>query len=248
MSAFKNKKELKKHLQEFHNKTPFSNYIEEIVYGAVDGIVTTLAVVTGFFGANSGDFSLSFTIIVLFGLANLFADGVSMGLGNFLSKRASDGFYLIQKEIETKEIDENSKSETEETIFLLKNEGFKEKDAKEMVKIIAKNRPFWIKFMMEHELDMHDETGDNNALKGLMTFLSFIVFGMLPIFPFIFLSSLLPVDNLFITSIIFSGLALILLGYLRSMITMENKLKAIFETVLVGSVSGLIAFVVGFLV
>jgi len=248
MSAFSSKQELKKHLQDFHNKTPFSDFVEEIVYGAVDGIVTTLAVVAGFFGANSGDFSLGFAIVVLFGLANLLADGASMGLGNFLSKRANHNFYLRQREIETLEIEKNSKSEFEETIFLLKNEGFEQNDAEKMASIISKNKKFWIKFMMEHELDMHDETDDNNALKGLVTFLSFVVFGFLPILPFVFLTKFFNFSELFISTLFFSGLALILLGYFRSLITMENKLKAMFETLLVGSVSGLIAFVVGVLI
>jgi VIT1/CCC1 family predicted Fe2+/Mn2+ transporter len=58
-------------------------YLPELVYGANDGIVTTLAVVAGVVGAN-----LSTTIILILGFANLFADGVSMGASNVLSERS----------------------------------------------------------------------------------------------------------------------------------------------------------------
>lgn len=58
-------------------------YIGDFVYGANDGIVTTFAVVAGATGA-----LLSPGIIVILGLANLFADGFSMGSSSFLAIRS----------------------------------------------------------------------------------------------------------------------------------------------------------------
>ena len=66
----------------------FSGSIKEIVYGGNDGIVTTFAVIAGFTGAYSSTnttLNLSMLSVLLFGLANLFADGEAMGLGSFLS-------------------------------------------------------------------------------------------------------------------------------------------------------------------
>jgi VIT1/CCC1 family predicted Fe2+/Mn2+ transporter len=59
-------------------------YLPELVYGANDGVVTTLAVVSGVTGAQ-----LSTTIILFLGFANLFADGVSMGASDILSERST---------------------------------------------------------------------------------------------------------------------------------------------------------------
>ena len=53
--------------------------IEDFVYGATDGAVTTFAVVAGVVGA-----ALSPSIILILGFANLFADGFSMAVGNYL--------------------------------------------------------------------------------------------------------------------------------------------------------------------
>ncbi len=55
-------------------------YVAEIIYGANDGIITTFAVVSGVAGA-----SLQPSIVVILGFANLFADGFSMGMSNYLS-------------------------------------------------------------------------------------------------------------------------------------------------------------------
>lgn len=58
-------------------------YLAEVVYGANDGIVTTFAVVSGVAGA-----ALDPSIVVVLGVANLLADGFSMGMSNFLSRRS----------------------------------------------------------------------------------------------------------------------------------------------------------------
>lgn len=67
-----------------------AHFLKEIMYGGMDGIVTTFAVVAGFSGANSGNLALSSSLVLLFGFANLFADATSMGLGNFLSVRSDN--------------------------------------------------------------------------------------------------------------------------------------------------------------
>lgn len=58
-------------------------YIGDLVYGATDGIVTTFAVVAAAAGA-----SLSPAIVIILGIANLFADGFSMGASNVLALRS----------------------------------------------------------------------------------------------------------------------------------------------------------------
>ncbi|MFC6865394.1 VIT1/CCC1 transporter family protein [Halomicroarcula sp. GCM10025817] len=58
-------------------------YLAEVIYGANDGIVTTFAVVSGIAGA-----ALNPSIVLVLGAANLFADGFSMGMSNYLSRRS----------------------------------------------------------------------------------------------------------------------------------------------------------------
>ena len=58
-------------------------YLAEVIYGANDGIVTTFAVVAGVAGA-----ALDPGVVVILGVANLLADGFSMGMSNFLSRRS----------------------------------------------------------------------------------------------------------------------------------------------------------------
>jgi vacuolar iron transporter family protein len=61
------------------------HYIRDVVYGANDGIITTFAVVSGVAGG-----ALPHVAVLVVGLANLAADGLSMGAGNLLAIRADE--------------------------------------------------------------------------------------------------------------------------------------------------------------
>jgi len=69
------------------------DYIAEVIYGANDGIVTTFAVVAGVAGA-----ALDPAIVLILGVANLLADGFSMGMSNFLSQRSARDYEVAQGE------------------------------------------------------------------------------------------------------------------------------------------------------
>lgn len=63
------------------------NYLPDLILGANDGVITTIAVITGVEGA-----SLSSIVILIMGFANLIGDGISMGASNLLSRRSDPEF------------------------------------------------------------------------------------------------------------------------------------------------------------
>jgi len=160
-------------------------YLAEFVYGAVDGTVTTFAVVSGAIGA-----SLSASIILILGFANLFADGFSMAISNYLSTKSVRDMH-------------------------------------------ARHR---------HSL------GKNPKKTALATFVSFVVMGFIPLFPFV-LSAIYPVYEIykFKLSILLTGVTFLLIGAMKARVTQKSKIKSAIETLLIGGVAALIAFVVGYL-
>lgn len=71
-----------------------AKFLGDVVYGATDGIVTTFAVVAAVAGA-----ALPSAIVVILGLANLLADGFSMGASNFLGKRSEGALAKLEKNL-----------------------------------------------------------------------------------------------------------------------------------------------------
>lgn len=223
--------------------SPFQTYLKEIVYGGNDGIVTTFAVVAGFAGAQSGNtLSYSFFTVLLFGLANLFADGTSMGLGNFLSLRAEKDVYLSEETKELEAITKDSNAEKEQTQKLLQEKGFDKHQAATLTGIYATNPRYWSEWKMSHERNMANPKHDNPYYTALATFLSFTFFGFIPLIPYLLLQN---APQTFFYSCIATFAALVLLGLLRWKITTEGIVRSVLEIVAVGGIAAIIAYSVG---
>ncbi len=236
--------DLKAHLAQEHSRSPFSKFLKEIVYGGTDGIVTTFAVVAGFSGAQAGAeiMSIPIFVVLLFGFANLLADGASMGIGNFLGVQAGQDLYKKEEEKERLEVERNLELEKAETIAILTQKGFDEKDAIEITKLYAKNEPYWVEFMMRDELDMPNPKGESPLLTGIATAISFVCFGIIPLLPFLILPQM---GSYFQMSIIFTMSALLLLGLLRYKVTGMTIVRSVGETIILGGISASIAYFVG---
>ena len=126
--------------------------IENFVYGAIDGAVTTFAVVAAVVGA-----LLSPSIIVILGFANLFADGFSMAIGNYLAVKTHNEYVARERKKEEWEIDNLIEEEKQEIRDIYINKGFKEELLEEVVRIITGRRKVWIDTMMREELGLIED-------------------------------------------------------------------------------------------
>lgn len=234
--------DLEEHLQAEHKITPLTTYLKEIVYGGIDGIITTFAIVAGFAGAAMNpDSNLPILAILLFGFANLFADGFSMALGNFISTRSEQDVYRHAKAKESHEIKHHPDSEKAESLEILLRKGFTKKQATDLLAIYATNPAYWTDFMMNHELELSNPEGDNSFLMALATLFSFVVFGFIPLSPYVFLGELASFEF----SILATAVALFLLGLIRWRVGQQGAIRSVGEVLLLGGVAASIAYFVG---
>ena len=225
----------------------FSEYFKEVIYGGIDGIVTTFAVVAGFAGASLSSnetTQLSFLIVMLFGLANLFADAASMGLGNFLSVRSEKDLYGVARVKELELLRSNTEHEKSETIRIMQEKGFSSQEAQTLASIYQGNETYWLDFMMQHEQEMADPRGENEIFTGLATFFSFLVFGTIPLLPFLLQEEGDPLTA-FIYSSLGTFLALVTLGLLKWRVIGAKFMASMVEVVLVGGTAAVLAYFVG---
>lgn len=228
-------------------KQLFFGYFKEVIYGGIDGIVTTFAVVAGFAGAalsTDQTTQLSFAVVLLFGLANLFADAASMGLGNFLSVRSEKDIYGVVRKREQVGIQENVDAHLEQTVVLLQERGFSLEDSKVLANTYVHNEDYWLDFLMHHKREFSDPRGENEVFTGLATFLSFMFFGAIPLLPFILQESGDP-GVTFVYSSIGTFFALVALGILKWRVIGSRLRDAMFEVVAVGGTAAVLAYLVG---
>ena len=240
------KQKLAEHLAQEHGFGRFSANLREIIYGGNDGIVTTFAVVAGFSGAKmyESGAQIGGLVVLMFGLANLFADGTAMGLGSFLSARSEQDVYKAERAKELHEIKHNPQFERIEALEILALKGVKPEDAKKLVDVYESYPELMADFMMAYELGMADPFDGSPMMEGLMTFGSFLLFGIVPLLPYFFM----PANaQSFQVSIGLTGLSLLGLGLVRWKITMQSIWRCVGETMLIGGVCAAIAYVVGML-
>lgn len=230
---------LKAHREEEHHGSRLGPVIQDIVYGGNDGIVTTFAVVAGTIGA-----SLPHYVVVILGLANLLADGLSMASGSFLSAKSEiDQYERLRKE-EFREIEEIPDIEREEIREAYQKKGFTGDALESVVKTITADNDVWVETMMLEEHGLATPDRSMPVIHALATFFAFQVFGFIPLLPYIFG---MPLDFRFAIASWSTFAALILLGLTRSWVTKERLFRGPIEVVGIGATGAFVAYGIGVL-
>ena len=185
--------------------------VKSIIYGGLDGIITTFAVVAGVRGAD-----LDVEVILVLGFANLVADGLSMGVGDFLSEKAEHDFAESERSREKWEFDNYKEGEIQEMIEIYESKGISKEDATIILRRMAKYPDFFIDHMMIQELDIHPPDEDASPMRnGLITLFSFLVFGCVPLLAYLIFENVDfgdDYDPKFLISIILTLITLAVLG------------------------------------
>ncbi len=110
-----------------------SNRVKSIVFGGLDGVITTFSIVAAVAGAD-----LPPQTAILMGFSNLIADALSMGLGDFLSSKAELEFELSESNREKVEFEKDPEHEVAEHARMLVKRGVSEADAMSLSTTLAK--------------------------------------------------------------------------------------------------------------
>lgn len=219
-----------------------NKYLGELVYGGIDGCITTFAVVAGAVGA-----SLDISIIIILGFANLIADGFSMSVGAYLSAQSEKKLYQKHHRIELNEVHHSPEEGRAEIRKIYLEKGFNGELLDKVVDVICSDKHIWVKEMMQGELDMQEET-KSSFMIGLATFIAFNIVGFIPLSIYL-LEIVFSMDltvSLFLATSVLTGLGFIFVGYMKAAITHENRIKSILETLSLGTIAAGLAYSAGY--
>ena len=214
-------------------------YLREFVYGGIDGAVTTFAVVAGGYGAN-----LDTGILIILGFADLLADGFSMSVGAYLSAKSERDTYDKHEKIEYWEIEHLPEIERAEIEDIYRAKGFEGELLQQIVDHICADKTLWVNEMMKDELGMMRDSKSPFKI-GLATFASFLLVGLIPLTVYLWNFFNPSSINIFFWTSVLTGLAFLLVGWLKSLVTQTSALRGIGETVLLGLLAAVVAYYVG---
>ena len=250
-----------------------SRHVKSIVWGGLDGIITTFSVVAAAVGGN-----LDRNVVLLMGFANLVSDGLSMGFGDYLSSKAENDYIMQERRRELWEMENFPEAEKVEMINLYHERGIEDDDAKQLVNIMAKYPSFFVDIMMVEELGLITPEGENPAIDGLVTFVSFAIFGydqnktkscggpfsifikevlLITLFLILIISCrfiplLSYIGNFkadfnvnFTLACVLTGFTLLALGFAKAHFTKQNRLVSSVLMLFNGGVAAVAAFLIG---
>lgn len=240
-------RELHKNGQEhtLHGGAVVGNILRAVVYGANDGIVTTFAVVAGVAGAG-----LHADVILILGIANMFADGLSMGLGDYLGSLSEEKFKRRQLRMEAWEYEKIPDVELKEIEIMYRKKGYSAADAIALVAIHSRNPNHAIELGFESEIGELPEKDQQLWITGLATFIAFVIAGALPLIPYILslVGFSIAGSQQFPISVVSTACALFIVGSLRTKVTGGRWWANGFEMLSIGSIAAIVAFIFGVLV
>ncbi len=217
--------------------------VENFVYGAIDGAVTTFAIVTGVVGA-----SLAPSIIIILGFANLLADGFSMAIGNYLAVKTQNEFIQRERKREEWEIDNRIEEEQQEIREIYSKKGFKDELLDDIVRIITSRRKVWVDTMMREELGLI-EGKHSPVVSAVNTFVGFNAIGIIPLIPFIVVyltGSNIFISNAFFCSVLATASSFFLIGSIRGKVVRKPMMISGFNTLLIGGVAAAVSYCIGY--
>eukprot|EP00903_Cladosiphon_okamuranus_P015404 g14228.t1 len=218
------------------------------VFGALDGVLTSFAVVAGASGGGLGT-----QAVLIVGVSTIVADGLSMGLGEYLSSKAMNEYMDIERKREEWELANHRQGEVENMIELYVKRGMSREDAQEVSSRLAKYEDCFVDAMVAEGLGSFatplDEGG--SIREGLVTFAAFAASGVLPLLVYalspLFSNGDGPVSQgtLFFWACLVTAAALFTIGIVKSTFVSRSWVGSAMETMVLGGCCAGLAYEIG---
>lgn len=219
-----------------HQKNVDTALIREGVFGMEDGMVSTFGAITGIATATQNPFT-----VILSGSIIIAVECISMAVGSYLSsksERAIDERKLHEERIELKTYPEEEKKEL---VGMYVKDGWPKELATKMAEVASQNKKLFLKEMAYRELKVFPENLESPIKNAVTMGLTYIVGGLLPLFPYFFI----PIQEAIFVSMGISLVGLFLLGAATTKFSKRPWWRAGLEMVALAAAAAGVGYLVG---
>ena len=213
--------------------------LREVVFGAQDGLLSTVALVTGVAVAVENQ-----TTVLVAGLAAALPGMLSMATGAFLGSRAEQDVQRAEIAREAQELENNPAEELAELVVLYQREGKTYQEARHLADEIAQDKELWLRTLVEKELGISPDETSSPVKDALTMGIAFILAAIIPILPHFFLEGGPAIS----ISIAAALTGLFILGAGKGRLVQRSPLLQGLEILAIGAVSAGIGFGLGDLI
>ncbi len=212
--------------------------LSDFILGAQDGLVNVLGVVLGIAAATNDA-----RIVLVAGLATTFAESISMGAVAYTTTLADADLYQSEREREYRHILEAPNLEIKEIRDIYASKGFKGELLDHIVNTITANQDVWVAVMMAEEHNLAPVDRKTAVRAAIVVGISAILGSLVPLFPFMVWSVSLSMW----LSVLVTALVLFGIGAYKAKMTVGKPMKSGMEMAVIGTVSALAGYLVGFI-
>jgi vacuolar iron transporter family protein len=228
---------LARHLAEERRRASLLGEIREAIFGAQDGLVSTVAVASTVAGASADRFP-----ILIAGIASALAGIFSMAAGEYMSSKSQKEIFDAQIAGEREEVAERPGEAEAEMAFMLEEDGLPAERATAVAGILARHPAVLLKTMVEKELGLTGEHAEGSPAQGAVVMgIAFGLGAAVPIIPYL----ILPVEGGIVASLLATGAVLFGIGVVKSRWTRREWLRSGVEILALGAFAGIAGYLFG---
>lgn len=168
-------------LDENHHGDVSGGWLRPAVFGAMDGLVTNIALISGV-----GAGGVNAHSIVLTGVAGLVAGAISMGLGEYTSVRTQNEQVEHEVAKERRELERHPQAEADEIAEVWISRGLPPELARQVATALGDNPDVALRVHAQEELGVDPNETPSPWIAAISSFVCFSVGALVPLLPYLF--------------------------------------------------------------
>lgn len=172
--------QLADHVASHRHRDISGGWLRAATFGAMDGMVTNIALIAGVGGGGGGR-----QLIVLTGMAGLVAGAFSMALGEFASVGTQNEAVEAEVEVEKRELKRHPRAEKAELIAAYRKLGLSAGTARRVADEIHAKPDLALRAHISQELGVSIDEQPSPWIAAISSFLCFALGGIIPLIPFL---------------------------------------------------------------
>lgn len=213
-----------------------NGWFRAAVFGVSDGLVTNASLILGFAGASPGH-----SVVRLAGLAGLFAGGLSMASGEYVSMRAQKELLEYEINVERTSLRNFPSEERAELRDMFIAQGIDPEVADRLSGDLMSDPDLALRTHAREELGIDPSATGSPWRAAGSSLLSFSIGAFIPLAPWVFTST----GNPILWSIILAAVALFAVGGLIGWFTRNGIVRWGFRQLAIGGFAALVTFGIG---
>ena len=220
-----------------HTGTSAGGWLRPAVFGAMDGLVSNVSLISGFAGG-----SASRSAVILAGLAGLASGAFSMATGEYTSVRSQSEAMKAEIEQERRELAFYPQAEHAELVGVFRSQGVDASTAESVASQLARDPEVALRVHARNEFGLDPDDLPSPGVAALSSFAAFAAGALIPVLPY-----LLGFSS-FLAAAVLAAVALFGLGAAVSRFTERSAIYSGARQLLLGALAATATYGVGALV